>query len=124
MTDEETIPTGSRGDGSSITRASGSASGAGKGTAVGLTGVAGIGIADSLAVRRESGETLLREGEMIRPTLEDQRVAKSPDRKAVDDLVMQYRIERAARRMGWVSLIMFVLFLVASVVGIFRPKYL
>ena len=35
---------------------------------------------------------------------------------------MEYRIERAARRVGWVSLIIFVLSLIASVVGIFRPK--
>ena len=31
---------------------------------------------------------------------------------------MEYRIERAARRVGWVSLIVFVLSLIASVVGI------
>ena len=58
---------------------------------------------------------------MIQPTLGDQRAAKS--HKAVEDLVMQYRIERAARRMGWVSLVIFVLS-IASVVGVFRPKYL
>ena len=62
------------------------------------------------------------EGEMIRPTLRNQRVTKSLDRKAVDNLFMQYRIERAARRIGRVSL--FLLFLIASFVGIFRPKYL
>jgi hypothetical protein len=61
---------------------------------------------------------------MIRPTLGDQRVTKSLDRKAVEDLFMQYRIERAARRMGWVSLVIFVLSLVASVFGMFTPKYL
>jgi hypothetical protein len=61
---------------------------------------------------------------MIQPTLGDQRGAKSPDRKAVEDLVMQYRIERAARRMGWVTLVIFVLSFIASVVGLFRPKYL
>jgi hypothetical protein len=69
---------------------------------------------------------------MIRPKfaewnrfhLGDQRVTKSPDRKAVENLVMQYRVERAARRMGWVSLFIFVLCLIASVVAMFRPKYL
>ena len=61
---------------------------------------------------------------MIRLTLGDQRVAKSLDRKAAEGLVMQYRIERAARRMGWVSLLIFVLWLVASFVGIFKPNYL
>lgn len=34
------------------------------------------------------------------------RVEKSLDRKAVEDFVMQYRIERAAR-VGWVSLFLF-----------------
>jgi hypothetical protein len=61
---------------------------------------------------------------MIRPTLGDQRVTKSPDHKAVEGLIMQYRIERAARRVGWVSIFLFVLALVASVIGMFRPKYL
>ena len=61
---------------------------------------------------------------MIRPTRGDQRVSKSPDRRAEEGLVMRYRIERAARRVGWVSLIIFVLSLIASVIGIFRPKYL
>jgi len=61
---------------------------------------------------------------MIRPTRGDRRVKKSPERKAVEDLFMRYRIERAARRVGWVSLFIFGLFLVASVVALFRPKYL
>ena len=61
---------------------------------------------------------------MIRPTLGDQRVAKSLDRKAAEGLVMQYRIERAAVRVGWVSLVIFVLSLVFSAVSIFRPGYL
>ena len=47
----------------------------------------------------------------------------SLERKAAEDLVMQYRIERAARRVGWFSLFIG-LSLVASVVGLFRPKYL
>jgi hypothetical protein len=51
-------------------------------------------------------------------------VQKSLERKAAEDLFMRYRIERAARRMGWVSLVIFVLSLIASVVGLFRPKYL
>ncbi len=51
-------------------------------------------------------------------------MAKSLDRKAAEGLVMQYRIEPgAARRMGWVSLLIFVLWLVASFVGIFNPNY-
>jgi hypothetical protein len=61
---------------------------------------------------------------MIRLTLGDQRVTKSRDRKAVEDLFMQYRIERAARRIGKVSIFLFVLALIASVISMFRPKYL
>ena len=52
---------------------------------------------------------------MIRSTYGDQRVTKSLDRKAVEDLFMRYRIERAARRVGWFSLLMFVLFLVTEI---------
>ena len=52
---------------------------------------------------------------MIRPTLGDQRVAKSLDRRTAEGLFMQYRVERAARRVGWVSLLMFVLVLVAII---------
>ena len=50
---------------------------------------------------------------------------KSLDRKAADDLFMHYRIERAARRVGRVSLFIFIfgLSFVASVVALFRPKY-
>ena len=61
---------------------------------------------------------------MIQPLAEIRSVKKSRDRKAADDLLMQYRMERAARRVGWVSLFIFGLSLVASVVALFRPKYL
>ena len=44
-----------------------------------------------------------------------QRVTKSLDRKAAEDLVMQYRVERAARRVGKFSLLVFVLVLVAVI---------
>lgn len=61
---------------------------------------------------------------MIRLALKDQRVTKSPERKAVEDLVMQYRIERAARRMGKFALFVLVLALLAAVASLLRPKYL
>jgi hypothetical protein len=54
----------------------------------------------------------------------NQSVAKSRDRQAVEDLVMQYRIERAARWMGKIGLLIFALAAVATVISLFRPKYL
>ena len=45
-------------------------------------------------------------------------------REAVERLIMQYRIERAAKRMGKVALVLLVLALLASIIGLFRPKYL
>ena len=45
-------------------------------------------------------------------------------REAVERLIMQYRIERAAKRMGMVALVLLVLALLASIIGLFRPKYL
>jgi hypothetical protein len=51
-------------------------------------------------------------------------VAKSRDREAVEDLVMQYRIERAARWMGKVGLLIFALAAVVAVISLFRPQYL
>jgi hypothetical protein len=54
---------------------------------------------------------------MIRPTCTDRRVKKS---QAAEDLFMQYRIERAARGVGWASLFIFGLFLVVSAVGVFK----
>jgi hypothetical protein len=54
----------------------------------------------------------------------NQSVAKSRDRQAVEDLVMQYRIERAARWMGRVGLLVFALAAVAAVISVFGPKYL
>ena len=42
-------------------------------------------------------------------------MTKSLDRKAAEDLVMQYRVERAARRVGKFSLLVFVLVLVAVI---------
>jgi hypothetical protein len=53
-----------------------------------------------------------------------QSVAKSRDRQAVEDLVMQYRIERASRWMGKIGLLIFALAAVAGVISLFRPKYL
>jgi hypothetical protein len=51
-------------------------------------------------------------------------VTKSLDRKAAEDLVMQYRVERAARRMGKITLLIFALAAIAAVASLFRPKYL
>jgi hypothetical protein len=51
-------------------------------------------------------------------------MAKSRDRQAVENLVMQYRIERAARWMGKIGLLIFVLTVVAAVISFFGPKYL
>ena len=53
-----------------------------------------------------------------------QSVAKSRDRQAVEDLVMQYRIERASRWMGKIGLLILALAAVAGVISLFRPKYL
>jgi hypothetical protein len=53
-----------------------------------------------------------------------QSVAKSRDRQAVEDLVMQYRIERASRWMGKIGLLIFASAAVAAVISLFRPKYL
>jgi hypothetical protein len=44
--------------------------------------------------------------------------------KAVEDLVMQYRVERAARWMGKFALMMFGLIPVAAVASLFTTKYL
>ena len=52
---------------------------------------------------------------MIRPILADQGVTKPLDSKAVEYLVMQYRVERAARLVGTFSLLVFVLVLVAII---------
>ena len=49
---------------------------------------------------------------------------ESPERRAVEDLIMHYRVERAARRMGKFALLVLVLVVVAAVVSVFRPKYL
>ena len=54
----------------------------------------------------------------------NQSVAKSRDRQAVEDLMMQYRIERASRWMGKIGLLIFALAAVAGVISLFRPKYL
>jgi hypothetical protein len=51
-------------------------------------------------------------------------MTKSQYRKAIEDLVMQYRIERAARWMGKIGLLIFALAVLASVISLFRPKYL
>jgi hypothetical protein len=48
----------------------------------------------------------------------------SLERKAAEDLVMQYRIERAARRMGKFALLIFAVAAIAAVASLFRPKYL
>lgn len=45
------------------------------------------------------------------------------DQQAVAKLVMQYRVERAAKRMGIVGAIMIVLITIAGVVSIFRPDH-
>ena len=52
---------------------------------------------------------------MIRSILAGQRVTKSLNRKAVEDLVMQYCVERAARRMRTFSLLVVVPVLVAII---------
>ena len=46
------------------------------------------------------------------------------ERKAVEDLMMRYRIERAGRRMGKVALLILIPASIAAVASIFRPKYL
>jgi hypothetical protein len=51
-------------------------------------------------------------------------VTKSLDRKAAEDLVMQYRVERAERRMGKFTLSIFALAIIAAVASLFGPKYL
>lgn len=51
-------------------------------------------------------------------------MAKSRDRQAVENLVMQYRIERAARWMGKIGLLILAALTVAAVISIFVPKYL
>jgi hypothetical protein len=50
--------------------------------------------------------------------------SRSLERKAAEDLVMQYRIERAARRMGKFALLIFAVAAIAAVASLFRPKYL
>jgi hypothetical protein len=50
--------------------------------------------------------------------------SRSLERKAAEDLVMQYRIERAARRMGRFALLIFAVVAIAAVASLFRPKYL
>ena len=50
--------------------------------------------------------------------------SRSLERKAAEDLVMQYRIERAARRMGRFALLIFAVAAIAAVASLFRPKYL
>ena len=60
--------------------------------------------------------------------MHDQQIASiennSRGRKAVGNLIMQYRVERAARRMGKVAVLIVVLLFIAAVASIFTPKYL
>jgi hypothetical protein len=49
---------------------------------------------------------------------------KPQNRKAVEDLVMQFRIERAARLVGKIGLLILALSKLASIMSLFRPKYL
>jgi hypothetical protein len=49
---------------------------------------------------------------------------ETQNRKAVEDLVMQFRIERAARWMGKIGLLIFALSILASIMASFTPKYL
>jgi hypothetical protein len=46
-------------------------------------------------------------------------VTKSLDRKAAEDLVVQYRVERAARPMGKFTLLIFALAVIAAVASLF-----
>ena len=50
--------------------------------------------------------------------------SNDPRIKAVEDLMMQYRVERAARRMGKFAILMLALVSIAAVASLFRPKYL
>ena len=54
----------------------------------------------------------------------DHSVELSPERKVVEDLFMQYRVERAVRRMGKIALLILALALVSAFMAIFTPKYL
>jgi hypothetical protein len=54
----------------------------------------------------------------------NQTVAKSPDHKAVENLVMQYRVERAAKWMGKFAFVVFAMVLVAAVASLSTRKYL
>ncbi|WP_154070963.1 hypothetical protein [Bradyrhizobium lablabi] len=49
---------------------------------------------------------------------------KSKNRQAAANLILQFRIERAAGRMGWIGLLLAVLLTVAAVASIFGKKYL
>ena len=51
-------------------------------------------------------------------------MVKSRDRQAVEDLVMQYRIERATRWAGKIGLMVFALAIVAAVISLFIRNYL
>jgi hypothetical protein len=73
------------------------------------------------AFRRSFGiahPTLMQGIERSNSTYETQ------NRKAVEDLVMQFRIERAARWMGKIGLLIFALSILASIMASFTPKYL
>jgi hypothetical protein len=48
-----------------------------------------------------------------------QTMTKTQDRKAIDDLVMQYRIERAARWMGKIGLLIFALAVLCALISQF-----
>jgi hypothetical protein len=50
--------------------------------------------------------------------------ASSPDRKAVEDLIMHYRVERTARWVGWITLILFLLFLTVTAARYFDRYFL
>jgi FkbM family methyltransferase len=52
----------------------------------------------------------------------NQSVVKSRDRQAVEDLVTQYRIERATRWTGKIGLLIFALAAVAAVISLFSRK--
>jgi hypothetical protein len=54
----------------------------------------------------------------------DERPLKSRNHRSVEALVMQYRIGRAARRMGYAALLILSLCLIASIMSLFAPKIL
>ena len=64
------------------------------------------------------------------PILRDYREMTKPEnraasrRQAIDNLIMQRRVERAAKRMGWLAVMILALGIVASIASIFRRKYL